>query len=127
MHRQSLFEARMSFCDRVQQHALIFDFYRRPFNFILPDNSSTYRSLLGSMLSIITIISLLTYATVKLVQLSLMEDFKINMIEKENSYGSDFTFTQEEGFNVAVAVTAYDSNPESIEDPSIGQLKFYLK
>ena len=32
-----------------------------------------------------------------------------------------------DGFQIAAAVTSYDGNPNSIEDPEIGVVKFYLK
>ena len=42
-------------------------------------------------------------------------------------YDSDFTFSGADGFQVAAAVTNYDGDPNSIEDPEIGTVKFYLK
>ena len=49
------------------------------------------------------------------------------MAEHEYFYESDYKFSQNDGFNVAAAVTSYDGNPYPIEDPSIGVVKFYLK
>lgn len=42
----------------------------------------------------------------------------------ENALSSDETFTFENGFNVAVAFTAYDAETEWILDPSYGELVF---
>lgn len=35
--------------------------------------------------------------------------------------------TQELGFQVAAAITAYDGSPDIIEDPEIGSIKMYIK
>ena len=49
------------------------------------------------------------------------------MAEKEKFYETDVSLSLSDGFNLAVAVTAYDESDEVIEDPSIGTLKMYIK
>ena len=40
---------------------------------------------------------------------------------------SSFSFGTDKGFAVAAGLTAFDGSRESIEDESIGTVKFYLK
>ena len=56
-------------CDYVQGKALHLDLYKRPFTFNLPDGASMYRTFIGSVLSIATIILITCYAYLKLVKL----------------------------------------------------------
>ena len=46
---------------------------------------------------------------------------------RDSHFDSDYEFTTDQGFAVAFALTAYDDNPERIEDPTIGTLKAYYK
>lgn len=71
-------QANFSACDTLQQKFLFLDLYRRPFMFLLPDKMPMYRSLLGSVLSILTVVAIISYATYKLIQLEGLEDYKIN-------------------------------------------------
>ena len=43
----------------------------------------------------------------------------------EGYYPEEYVFTWDNGFNVAVAFTAYDNERENILDPSIADLGFY--
>ena len=45
----------------------------------------------------------------------------------ENYYSHTDTWGASDGFTLAACVTAYDGSSEVIEDPSVGQLKFYKK
>ena len=56
-----------------------------------------------------------------------MKDYTVNKATHEYYYESNYAFSQNDGFQVAAAVTSYDGNQQSIEDPEIGQIKFYLK
>ena len=95
--------------------------------FNLPDGKEKYRTLLGSILSVFTIILMGSYAYIKLVKLLRYQDYVINESYREHFYETSFTFSQADGFQVAAAVTNFDGNPEEIEDPEIGEVKFYLK
>ena len=69
--------ARLNKCDTIQQHALIFDFYGTPFLFTLPDQAQTYRTLLGSVLSIFTMLLVLIYGLVNIVQLFMLSEYQV--------------------------------------------------
>ena len=45
--------------------------------------------------------------------------------QKDAHFGPDYVFS--EGLNYAFGITAYDSNREPIEDPSVGVLKAFYK
>ena len=47
----------------------------------------------------------------------------ITMSVTDNAFTSDFVFSSDQGLRFAFAITAYDDNPESIEDPRYGQVK----
>eukprot|EP00354_Favella_ehrenbergii_P012467 CAMPEP_0170453360 /NCGR_PEP_ID=MMETSP0123-20130129/1963_1 /TAXON_ID=182087 /ORGANISM="Favella ehrenbergii, Strain Fehren 1" /LENGTH=142 /DNA_ID=CAMNT_0010715697 /DNA_START=180 /DNA_END=608 /DNA_ORIENTATION=- len=56
----------------------------------------------------------------------LLEKKDIDIVSTINElhYGDDFVFSYDNGFNIALAFTAYDSEREQILDPSYGELVF---
>ena len=50
----------------------------------------------------------------------IVESFEYNF-DRDNQFGLD------DGFVIAAAITAYDSNEQPIEDERIGTVEFYLK
>ena len=56
-----------------------------------------------------------------------MSDYQLKEAEEENYFTREQTFGTNEGFQVAAAVTGYDGNSTSIEDPTIGTIEFYIK
>ena len=55
------------------------------------------------------------------------DDYKVQLHEKENFYNTTDPFGSEQEFMIAAALTAYDGDPSSIEDPSYGQLRIFMK
>ena len=105
---------------------LSLDLYRQPFPFLLPDNQQGYRSGLGAILSLFTILLLVAYGTWKLIELSRFDEFSVQSKLSENHYSSvDKISFQEEDFMVAAAITSFDGSSATIEDPTIGTLEFY--
>lgn len=94
---------------------------------MLPDHMPMYRSLLGSVLSLTTVIIIAFYAVFKFAILVNRQDFNIKQYTRENFYDSSFSFSQIDGFQVAAAVTSFDGNPNPIEDPTYGTVKIYMK
>ena len=117
----------LSGCDQCQKRTLSIDMYRRPFHLFLPDNQSLYRSFLGAMLSIMTILLLSSYALWKLANLINRKDYTVRMYDQENFYDIKESFGPEDGFMLAAGLTAYDGNQEDITDLSIGRLRFIKK
>ena len=114
-------------CDKLQQCALVFDYYREPLNLLLPDNQRSYRTFLGSVMSLITFMILTFYAAYKITELVDHTDFQLQVASSENHFKPYDAFSSEHGFVIGAAVTSYDQNPESIEDEEIGTVKFYMK
>lgn len=56
---------------------LSLDLYKVPFMFMMPDGKPMYRTLLGSVLSIITVVVLLSYAVYKSIVMGNLNDYKI--------------------------------------------------
>ena len=68
-----------SACDLCQKRTLTLDMYRRPFHLFLPDDQPLYRSFLGSMLSVLTIMLLISYGGWKLTNLFSLADYTVRM------------------------------------------------
>ena len=105
------------------------DLFRRPFNFLLPDHQSQYRTFLGSMLSIITILLILVYGGYKIVLYFKREEFTVNQTRQSYYFGLEDEFSQSHGLAIAAGAVSegYDGIRDFSIDPEIGQLKFYLK
>ena len=54
-------------CIAIQTKALSLDIYRQPFLFFMPDEKPMYRTLLGAVLSLVTILVMLAMGIVKIV------------------------------------------------------------
>mmetsp|Transcript_24759 Transcript_24759/g.30942 ORF Transcript_24759/g.30942 Transcript_24759/m.30942 type:complete len:199 (-) Transcript_24759:1123-1719(-) len=118
---------KLSNYDKCQQKALIFDLYRKPFRLFLPDEQTMYRSLLGVILSVLTVVLMLFYAGWKLLAMFTLTDYIVRVHDQDNFYAFTEGFGVEDGFMVAAAVSSYDGSPEDITDLSIGRMKFVKK
>ena len=116
-----------SACDQCQRRTLSIDMYRRPFHLFLPDDQSRYRSFLGVILSIVTILLLSSYAAWKIINLIKLIDYTVRVYDRENFFDIKEEFGPEDGFMLAAGLTAYDKSPDDITDLSIGRLKFIKK
>ena len=114
-------------CGNLKQKALALDLFDQPFYFMMPDHRDRYRTILGSILSISTFIMILGYGLYKITDLIEYKEFKLLKFEKENFYDMREPFTNKEGLMIAAAITDYTSNSEPVEDPEIGEIKFYHK
>ena len=53
-------------CDKCQKSTLSFDIYRQPFRLLLPDDMGMYRTFLGTILSLMTLVLPIVYAGFKM-------------------------------------------------------------
>ena len=76
---------------------------------------------MGSCLSLLTLMVLISYGSWKLVVLVTSQDFKIRVGEQKDFFdeSDNFTFSAN-NFMIAAAVTAYDGKREDITDAEIG-------
>ena len=93
----------------------------------MPDHRDRYRTLLGSFLSIITLILVLAYGGYKFTDLMEYNDYRLMKVEQENFYDMRDPFGSPDGFMLALGVTDYTSNKEPVEDPEIGIMKLIKK
>ena len=117
----------LSGCERLQQTVLSVDMYKQPFQFILPDGRSKYRSFVGAVLSIITLLTVLTYFVYKLNVIINFNDFDVQISDFEQYYDTDDVFSHENGLMIAGGFVNYDGKKQRVEDPSIATIKFYQK
>ena len=103
------------------------DVYRQNFGLLLPDGYHQYRSFIGAILSVMTLVTITLYATFQVEQLINLENYKVQLHTLENEYATNATFGAANGFAVAAAVTSFDGSSVDITDPEIGEIKFYLK
>ena len=83
------------------------------------------KSCCGSIISLVILALTLLYAYMKTDVLLNKKDVNILSTINDQYFTPNDTFTFEDnGFNLAVAFTAYDSNPEPIIDPRYGTLEF---
>ena len=78
---------------------------------------------MGGILTVLVMVVTLGYTYTKLVNLKDKSNADITSYMTENAIAYDAKFTgKNDGFFVAAAITAYDSETESIEDRSYGEL-----
>ena len=102
-----------------------FDAFSHAFRFRLPNGEKEYRSWKGVCLTVILATALSFYGVMQWIKLQLYDETDIMVSSRDAYFESDFVFSN--GLQYAFGITAYDSNPDSIEDPSIGVLKAYYK
>lgn len=56
-----------------------------------------------------------------------VRDYTVSRQDLKYYFEDDSNFTADDGLMIAAGITAYDGNSASIEDPSIGELNFYIK
>ena len=120
-------EEKLTGCDRCSQKALFVDVYRQPFRLLLPDGHDTYRTFIGALLSLFTIVIILTTGVYKFTTLINKDEYRVQLRTIENEFTLSQTFGSSDGFAIAAAVTSYDGSSEDITDPEIGEIKFYQK
>ena len=62
-------------CFEFKDTFLELDIYRRPFQLLLPDQRNYHRTFIGSILSVITLLIILSYATYQMG--ALLSDYRI--------------------------------------------------
>ena len=68
---------RMTRCDDFKQSCLSLDIYSQSFNLILPDGKSNYRTFSGVLMTLLTCVIVLVFATRKLDILVNLQDYKV--------------------------------------------------
>lgn len=80
------------------------DIYRQPFRLLLPDGNGMYRTFLGSLLSIITLVLIITYGSFKASELFSKQDYQVQKRELLDFYEEKEAFGADDGFAVAAVI-----------------------
>ena len=64
-------------CGSFEQKILAIDLFKQPFSFLMPDHRENYRSIMGSLLSVLTFTLVLGYAAYKFIDLIEYNDYKL--------------------------------------------------
>lgn len=94
------------------------------------NEQTAYRTLIGSILSCLTFGLVGLLAIYKLIALVNFENYRYQLNKNYNHYEANEEFGHKENFAVAFGVSDYFSVEERllpIEDPSIGEVKLYIK
>ena len=76
-------------------------------------------------MSVILLILIVFYGVMQSIKLLSFDETDIMVSQRNAYYETDFVYSN--GLAFAFGLTQYDSDPESIEDPSIGVLRPYYK
>ena len=90
----------------------------------LDTGNESLKSIVGSFMSLILIGILLLFTYLKADVLINKKDVDVLSTINDNFYTPDDIINSENGFRVAAAFTAFDSNKEVILDPTYGELVF---
>ena len=110
---------------RVGESILQYDAFAEPFRFLLPEGKDAYRSCKGCILTVMLVLALIFYGAMQSIKLLTFGETDIMVSSKDAAFDTHEIFS--ENLMYSFGITAYDSNRESIEDPSIGVLKPYYK
>mmetsp|Transcript_9947 Transcript_9947/g.12400 ORF Transcript_9947/g.12400 Transcript_9947/m.12400 type:complete len:147 (+) Transcript_9947:175-615(+) len=88
------------------------------------DEGSDVRTAMGSICSVFLLTITCLYAYIKFDVLINRKDVDVLTANRDMFYSDDFIFGYEQGFNVAAAFTAYDSETEWILDKKYGEIFF---
>ena len=103
------------------------DWFEDEFVFRLPDGKKSKKSWEGFVITMLAISVVIIYAGMQFIRLMQFGEPSIMVHERVSYFDDDFEFSADKGFMIAYALTAYDDNTESIEDPRYGQLKGYFR
>lgn len=90
----------------------------------LDKGEDSVRSLMGSICSLVLLVTIAGLGLQKLEIQFNKKDDAIMQTVNDSHYDFKYIFDHKQGFNIAVALTAYDNEKEIILKPQIGELRF---
>ena len=88
------------------------------------DGKIAHGSYAGFFCTVILTLLIASYTYQKIDVLENKKDVDILATTTHSHFTPDYIFDHTRGFNIAAAFTAYDSNPERIDDERYGKLVF---
>ena len=92
---------------------------------MLPDGKNGLHSTIGCSFTFLLVFSTIFYGSMQAIKAAGHNGTQISYNFLDNYFGSEYE--TDNNLMYAFGITAYDSNPEPIEDPSIGTIKPYYK
>ena len=91
-----------------RKHLLVLDIYKRPLRLILPDQNDYYRTLSGTILSLLTFVLLTSYGIFKMDKLINLREFQVLQAFRVHYYKDLDTFGIDSGFAFAAGLVEWD-------------------
>ena len=110
-------------CGSMQEKLLDHDLFGQHFNFKMPGGKDFYATGCGVMFSIILLVILVFYGSIQMHSLYWYDDTKVLTSVNDAYYADDYVFSSTDGFEIAFAITAFDTNRDPIEDARYGTLR----
>ena len=112
----------------VNAKFLDIDQFGEGFHFKLPAGQDTYKTGIGAIITIIVALTLLSYGSLQLQRLVVFGETVVAASVKDSHFTADITFPfpdaeENQDFELAYGITAYDNVQEPFDDPRYGQLK----
>ena len=104
---------------------LKYDSFAETFAFKLPEGKDSFRTVKGCILTVLLILTCIFYGTMMSIKLQAFDETDVMYSVVDAFYDADFV--QSDNLAFAFGLTAYDSNPDPVEDPSIGVVNAYYK
>lgn len=100
------------------------DIYAETFRMKIDRNRMALPTSMGVICSLMSFLIVAGYALLKTNVLITRNDMNVVGATHEVHFDSDFIFNFEQGLNIAVAFTSFDSEREVILDPSYGKIDY---
>ena len=94
-------------CGKLSEKVLKIDAFGRPFQFVLPNGSKSYKSLSGAILTIILALLVALYAIYKF-ELLYKNEYELKVTTQDSSLDVDNYSSSENGFNIAIGLLNQD-------------------
>ena len=114
-----------SSCQNLLDKFIVVDSFGETIELTIPGDRHRYKSLLGTIMTIIILTTIVAYASVKAGELLSDEEANLSRIVQDNYYDDTFVFTAEDnGFDIGI-VLLDKTNYTSGHDTRYGELKVY--
>ena len=77
----------------------------------MPDESEYYSTCLGTCLSILCFLILISYGSYKIQDLLIYKDYSLFEVKELNYYQDDDAFTTYDGFHIAAGLISFEDDP----------------
>ena len=100
---------------RSSDKILEYDNFGTPYKFKLPEGKENLTSWKGCGFTFLLVVSLLFYGSMQSIKLLTFDETDVMVSSRDSFFDPDYVYSED--LYYAFGLTAYDSNPEPIEDP----------